>query len=164
MAGLIVGIVVIILAIVQLVTFIMVLIRLFKNEGIFKGILGILCSIYTFVWGWIKHRELQLTKIMLVWSCALVLSMVLQGLVAALGVGSVMEMMEAAKEPPPSPVVQAPVRKAQPPAAPTATSHAVIPTVAHRMSQTPNRAETGAHLLDRWRSCPGTPRRWTPMP
>lgn len=65
----------------NLVLFIMVLVKLFQEEGVGKGILGIICSIYTFVWGWMKHEELDLTKIMTAWSILLVIGMILSGIV-----------------------------------------------------------------------------------
>ncbi len=69
-------------AIGSFVLYIIVLIKLFQNEGVGKGILGLLCSLYTFVWGWIKHKELGLTKLMWIWTILFVvvtaLSMVLQ--------------------------------------------------------------------------------------
>jgi len=64
-------------ALANLVLFIFVLIKLFQNEGVGKGILGLICSIYTFIWGWMKHKELNLTKIMIAWSAAIVLQMIL---------------------------------------------------------------------------------------
>ena len=65
----------------NLVMFIMVLVKLFQEEGVGKGILGIICSIYTFIWGWMKHKELDLTKIMTAWSILLVIGMILSGIV-----------------------------------------------------------------------------------
>jgi len=65
----------------NLVLFIMVLVKLFQEEGVGKGILGIICSIYTFIWGWMKHKELDLTKIMTAWSILLVVAMILSGIV-----------------------------------------------------------------------------------
>jgi len=65
----------------NLVLFIMVLVKLFQEEGVGKGILGIICSIYTFIWGWMKHKELDLTKIMTAWSILLVIAMILSGIV-----------------------------------------------------------------------------------
>lgn len=57
------------LSIASLVIFIKVLIRSFKDGGILHGILGLLtCGMYTFVWGWIKGKQLQLTKTMMVWT------------------------------------------------------------------------------------------------
>ena len=54
--------------IVSLILWIIVLIKLFKKEGALKGILGFFCGIYPFIWGWMKHKQLAMTKLMTVWS------------------------------------------------------------------------------------------------
>jgi len=64
-----------ILQITSIVIFFIVLIKLFKTEGALKGILGFLCGLYTFIWGWLKHKELQMTKLMAVWSVILIIFM-----------------------------------------------------------------------------------------
>ncbi|MBN1811533.1 MAG: hypothetical protein JXA14_06840 [Anaerolineae bacterium] len=69
-----------IVGIAVFVLFIMVLIKLFQNEGTGKGILGLICGLYTFIWGWMKHKELNITKIMIAWSALIVLSMILSTL------------------------------------------------------------------------------------
>jgi len=62
---------------VCLILFIIVLIKLFKQEGALKGILGILCGIYTFIWGWMRHKQLGITKIMTTWSILTVAAIVI---------------------------------------------------------------------------------------
>ena len=79
------GIAFLIMQITSLVLFIMVLVKLFKNEGALKGILGFFCGIYTFIWGWLKHKELALTKVMALWSFLFVASIVMQGFLATSG-------------------------------------------------------------------------------
>jgi hypothetical protein len=59
------------------VLFVIVLIKLFQNEGVGKGILGIICALYTFIWGWMKHKELDITKIMIAWSVLIVIGIIL---------------------------------------------------------------------------------------
>jgi len=71
------------------VLFIFVLIKMFKNEGALKGILGFFCGIYTFVWGWMKHKELALTKVMAVWS---ILTVATFALVPMMGVSSALQI------------------------------------------------------------------------
>ena len=44
----------------NLITFIYVLIRLFKEEGTGKGVLGLFCGIYTFWWGWKNATRLDM--------------------------------------------------------------------------------------------------------
>ena len=79
------GISLLIIQIVSFFLFVMVLIKLFKKEGALKGILGIFCGFYTFIWGWLKHKELALTKIMTVWSILVAACMVLPGILIANG-------------------------------------------------------------------------------
>ncbi|MBN1998713.1 hypothetical protein JW935_14230 [candidate division KSB1 bacterium] len=57
---------------VSIVCWIMVLIKLFKKEGVGLGILGIICGLYTFIWGWLNHKKQNLTIVMIVWSVAAV--------------------------------------------------------------------------------------------
>jgi hypothetical protein len=65
--------------VVSLVAFVMVLIKLFKKEGALKGILGLICSIYAFVWGWMNHAGLNITKLMAIWSITIAVGILLQG-------------------------------------------------------------------------------------
>ena len=77
--------------VVSIILFFVVLIKMFKNEGALKGILGFFCGIYTFIWGWMRHKQLAMTKTMAVWSLAIVLPMLLM---PVMGVSSVMEMQQ----------------------------------------------------------------------
>ncbi|MEJ2282790.1 MAG: tetratricopeptide repeat protein [Desulfobacterales bacterium] len=81
----------IIAEIVGLILWVMVLIKLFKNEGALKGILGFFCGIYVFIWGWMKHKQLAMTKTMTVWSLMIVIPMLI---VPVMGVSSVLEMQK----------------------------------------------------------------------
>jgi hypothetical protein len=58
---------------------IMVLIKLFQKEGLVKGLLGLICMLYTFIWGWqnISKEELQLKTWMYVWTGAIALGIIL---------------------------------------------------------------------------------------
>jgi hypothetical protein len=60
-------------SIIALVCGIMVLVKLFQQEGALKGIL------YTYIWGWqnIKKEELQLKNWMYVWTAAIILGIIL---------------------------------------------------------------------------------------
>lgn len=91
------GISFLIIQIVSLVLFVIVLIKLFKNEGALKGILGFFCGIYTFIWGWLKHKELALTKIMTVWSIFTVASMVVPGILISNGAYELMSYANTQK-------------------------------------------------------------------
>lgn len=67
----------------SIVLFIMVLIKLFQNEGTGKGILGLICAIYTFIWGWMKHKELNITNIMIAWTALIIVGGILSSLASA---------------------------------------------------------------------------------
>jgi hypothetical protein len=58
---------------------IVVLVKLFQTEGVVKGILGFICMLYTFIWGWqnIGKEELKLKTWMYVWTGCIVLGVVL---------------------------------------------------------------------------------------
>jgi hypothetical protein len=60
----------------SLICWIMVLIKMFQNEKPLIGILGILCSLWAFVWGWMKSSTLGLKKTMLIWSGCIVLTII----------------------------------------------------------------------------------------
>ena len=62
-----------------LVAGIMVLVKLFQTEGVMKGILGLICMLYTYIWGWqhINKEELKLKTWMYVWTGAIVLGIIL---------------------------------------------------------------------------------------
>lgn len=81
-SGLMIGLFVLIV-IITLVCWIKVLIALFKNAGVGLGILGIICSIFAFVWGWVKSGSLGLRNTMIVWTLCIVGIIALQGTMAA---------------------------------------------------------------------------------
>jgi len=61
----------------SLICFIIVLIKLFQNEGALKGILGIICGLYTFIWGWMNATKLNIKNIMMIWTLLIIVSIVL---------------------------------------------------------------------------------------
>ena len=58
---------------------IVVLVKLFQKEGVLKGILGLICMIYTYIWGWmhVKDESLKLKTWMWVWTGAILLGIIL---------------------------------------------------------------------------------------
>ena len=69
----------IILALISLLNFgcfIYVLIKLFSQEGAMKGIFGLICSLYTFIWGWQNADTLDIRNVMMAWSVCIVLGIV----------------------------------------------------------------------------------------
>jgi hypothetical protein len=68
---------------------IVVLVKLFQTEGVVKGILGLICMLYTFIWGWqnIGKEELKLKTWMYLWTGAVVLGVILNVVGAMSGGG-----------------------------------------------------------------------------
>jgi hypothetical protein len=64
-------------AIVSVICWIMVLIKMFPAEGPVKGILAIICGLYAFVWGWINAAKYNLRNIMIIWTIALIVAVIL---------------------------------------------------------------------------------------
>ncbi len=91
----ILGIIFAAVTIANFVLYIIVLIKLFKNEGVLLGIIGLFISIYTFIWGWIKHKQLEITKIMIWWS-VLTVAPIVGGVVVSIAVP--MAMIPFAKD------------------------------------------------------------------
>jgi len=63
-------------AIVCIVCWIMVLLKMFPAEGPVKGILAIICGLYAFIWGWMNAGRFNLKNIMLIWTVAILASVV----------------------------------------------------------------------------------------
>lgn len=56
------------------ICWIMVLVQMFK-EGAVKGILGLICGLYAFIWGWMNTAR-GLKNIMLIWTLAIVVGII----------------------------------------------------------------------------------------
>ena len=66
-----------VVGLINIIVFIIVLIKLFQNEGALKGILGLICSLYTFIWGWMNASRLGIRNIMLIWTALIILGIIL---------------------------------------------------------------------------------------
>lgn len=73
-----------VVGIANLVLFIMVLIKLFQEKGVLHGILGLICALYTFIWGWMHVTRLNIRNIMLAWSACIVVSLILNLMLPAI--------------------------------------------------------------------------------
>lgn len=63
-----------IVLIVSLIITFLVLIKQFKHGGALHGIIGLITGgIWTFFWGWIKHKKFKLTGAMILWTLLLIL-------------------------------------------------------------------------------------------
>ena len=75
----------------------MVLIPLFKTKGVLHGILGILCGLYPFIWGWINAKQLNLSKIMLIWTICFGVMLVTGSAVSASAIQQIQEAAQKAQ-------------------------------------------------------------------
>jgi hypothetical protein len=72
------GILAMLIGLVSLVMFILVLIKQFQTAGAVHGIIGIVtCGIWTFIWGWMNAGKLNIRNLMLIWTAAIIISVVL---------------------------------------------------------------------------------------
>jgi hypothetical protein len=61
-----------------LVCFVMVLIKQFQTAGPVHGIIGIVtCSLWTLIWGWMNATNLNIKKLMMIWTALIVVYIVL---------------------------------------------------------------------------------------
>ncbi len=67
-----------------MVCWIWIVVKMFQDAGILHGILGIICGLYAFIWGWMAAGRLDLKNVMIAWSVAFVLSLCLNGAVVSL--------------------------------------------------------------------------------
>jgi len=75
-----------VISVVSFVIFIIMLIKQFKHGGFLHGLLGLItCGLYTFIWGWIKHKDFALTKIMMIWSVLWVASIIVPAVMTSFG-------------------------------------------------------------------------------
>lgn len=72
-----IGILQIIVSLASLVCFILVLVKLFQRKGPLHGILGLICSLYTFIWGWMNADTEGIKNIMLAWTALIILTIII---------------------------------------------------------------------------------------
>lgn len=77
-----------ILAVANIACLVMVLIKMFPAEGPLKGILGIICGLYTYIWGWMNSSRFNLKTIMLVWTVVIILQIIVGGMIGFSAVSS----------------------------------------------------------------------------
>ncbi len=73
----IISLLALVVGLATLVCWIMVLIKLFKAEGPLYGILGIICSLYALVWGWMNADKQNIRQLMMIWTALVVIGLAL---------------------------------------------------------------------------------------
>lgn len=61
---------------VSLACWIITLIQMFQREKPLLGILGILCALWAFIWGWMNFEKTGQKKLMLIWSGCICLGII----------------------------------------------------------------------------------------
>ena len=59
------------------ICWILVLIKIFQNDGALKGVLGLICSLFAFIWGWMNAGRLNIKNIMMAWTVLLIIYAIL---------------------------------------------------------------------------------------
>jgi len=82
--AIILGLLLLAASITSLVCLILVLIKLFPEKGVLWGIFGIICGLYTFIWGWQNAERLGIQKTMQIWTAAFIASVILNAIVSGM--------------------------------------------------------------------------------
>ena len=83
-----------VLSLISFIIFIIVLIKQFKHGGALQGIIGIItCGFWTFIWGWIKHKSLAMSKIMILWTIIQLTPIALVGVFGAAMMGQMYKLV-----------------------------------------------------------------------
>jgi hypothetical protein len=69
------GILALLCQLVAIVCWIMVVVKMFQTAGAVQGIIGIICSLWAFIWGWMNSDKVG-KNIMLAWTAAIILAIV----------------------------------------------------------------------------------------
>ena len=77
------SIVLLLLLIALIVLQILVVIKMFKNAGALHGILGLICGLYAFIWGWMNANKLGIKNLMIIWTLLLILYIILSAVFGA---------------------------------------------------------------------------------
>jgi hypothetical protein len=77
------SIVLLLLLIALIVLQILVVVKMFKNAGVLHGILGLICGLYAFIWGWMNANKLGIKNLMLIWTALLFLYIILSAVFGA---------------------------------------------------------------------------------
>ena len=65
------------LALAAFVIQILVVVKMFQNAGALHGILGIICGLYAYIWGWMNANKLGIKNLMIIWTVLIILIIVL---------------------------------------------------------------------------------------
>jgi hypothetical protein len=64
---------------------ILVVVKMFQNAGVVHGILGLICGLYAYIWGWMNSSKLGIKNLMIIWTVLIIIYAILM---ATIGVPS----------------------------------------------------------------------------
>ena len=62
---------------------ILVVVKMFQNAGALHGILGLICGLYAFIWGWMNANKLGIRNLMIIWTVLIILYFILAATLGA---------------------------------------------------------------------------------
>jgi hypothetical protein len=71
------GILVWLVLLAVIVVQILVVVKMFQNAGALHGILGLICGLYAYIWGWMNSSKLGIRNLMIIWTVLLILYFIL---------------------------------------------------------------------------------------
>jgi hypothetical protein len=77
------SILVLLVLLAAIVVQILVVVKMFQNAGALHGILGLICGLYAFIWGWMNANKLGIKNLMLIWTALLILYLILAAVFGA---------------------------------------------------------------------------------
>jgi hypothetical protein len=77
------GILVWLVLLAAVVVQILVVVKMFQNQGALHGILGLICGLYAFIWGWMNASKLGIKNLMIIWTVLIILYAILAATLGA---------------------------------------------------------------------------------
>ena len=56
---------------------ILVVVKMFQNAGALHGILGLICGLYAYIWGWMNSSKLGIKNLMIIWTVLIIVYIIL---------------------------------------------------------------------------------------
>lgn len=56
----------------ELVCWILTLVKMFQHDSAVKGVLGILCGFWAFIWGWMNADRVGHKNVMIAWTAVII--------------------------------------------------------------------------------------------
>jgi len=71
------------ISIAGLICWIIILIKMFQQAGVLQGILGIICGLWAFIWGWMNVDAHGQKPVMIAWTVIIVVNIALTAMTLA---------------------------------------------------------------------------------